>query len=162
MPSIAIREGVAKSFAITAEHFLEHYGKRARWFIYNSKSLHELESFASDAGISVMIINLQAFNSTSKDNLRIYEELDSFQSRRPIDVIAANRPILIIDEPQKMKSRQALESMKRFNALAVLRYSLLVDTGHGGAPEEVVMGDRTLQGFGALWFVVFTAGVYWP
>ncbi len=47
-------------------------------------------------------------------------------------------------------------------ALAVLRYSLLVDTGHGGAPEEVVMGDRTLQGFGAFWFVVFAAGVYWP
>ena len=47
-------------------------------------------------------------------------------------------------------------------ALAVLRYSLLVDTGHGGAPEEVVMGDRTLQGSGAFWFVVFAAGVYWP
>ena len=103
VPSIAIREGVQKSFEITAEHFLEDYGKRARSFIYNSKQLHELESFSSDAGINVMIINIQAFNATGKDARRIYEELDDFQSRRPIDVITANRPILIIDEPQKME-----------------------------------------------------------
>jgi hypothetical protein len=57
VPSIAIREGVAQSFEITAEHFLKQYGKRARWFIYNSKQLHNLESFSSDAGINVMIIN---------------------------------------------------------------------------------------------------------
>jgi type III restriction enzyme len=79
VPSIAIREGVKKSFQITAEHFLEEYGKRARVFIYNSKSLHEIESFSSDAGINVMIINVQAFNATGKDARRIYEELDDFQ-----------------------------------------------------------------------------------
>ena len=50
-----------------------------------------------------MIINIQAFNATGKDARRIYEELDDFQSRRPIDVISANRPILILDEPQKME-----------------------------------------------------------
>ena len=103
VPSIAIREGVFKSFEITAEHFLEDYGKRARFFIYNSKQLHNLESYSSDAGINVMIINVQAFNATGKDARRIYEELDDFQSRRPIDVISANRPILILDEPQKME-----------------------------------------------------------
>ena len=90
VPSIAIREGVYKSLEITAEHFLEDYGKRARFFIYNSKQLHNLESFSSDAGINVMVINVQAFNATGKDNRRIYEELDDFQSRKPIDVIAAN------------------------------------------------------------------------
>ncbi|USC57560.1 DEAD/DEAH box helicase family protein [Klebsiella pneumoniae] len=103
VPSIAIREGVAKSFDITAEHFQETYHKKARFFIYNSKQLHHLESFSSDAGINVMVINVQAFNATGKDNRRIYEALDDFQSRRPIDVISANRPILILDEPQRME-----------------------------------------------------------
>ncbi len=72
VPSIAIREGVKKSCEITAEHFLEEYGKRARVFIYNSKSLYAIERFSSDAGINVMIINVQAFNATGKDARRIY------------------------------------------------------------------------------------------
>lgn len=130
VPSIAIREGVAKTLDITAEHFLQAYGKKARSFIYNSRSLHELESFSSDAGINVMVINVQAFNATGKDNRRIYEELDAFQSRRPIDVIAANRPILILDEPQKMEGRKTLESLKAFRAMAMLRYSATHKTQH--------------------------------
>ena len=123
VPSIAIREGVAKSLEITAEHFLETYQKRARFFLYNSKQLHHLESFSSDAGINVMVINVQAFNATGKDNRRIYEKLDDFQSRRPIDVIAANRPVLILDEPQKMEGGKTLDSLVNFNPLMVLRYS---------------------------------------
>ncbi|MDD1625511.1 MAG: DEAD/DEAH box helicase family protein, partial [Methylococcaceae bacterium] len=110
VPSIAIREGVYKSLDITAEHFLEDYSKKIRFFIYNSKQLHNLESFSSDAGINVMVINVQAFNARGKDNRRIYAELDEFQSRKPIDVIAANRPILILDEPQKMEGVKTLES----------------------------------------------------
>lgn len=123
VPSIAIREGVHKSFEITADHFLEEYGKRARYFIYNSKQLHNLESFSSDAGVNVMIINVQAFASTGKDNRRIYDELDDFQSRRPIDVIKSNRPILILDEPQKMSGDATMNALKEFNALMMLRYS---------------------------------------
>ena len=123
VPSIAIREGVSKSFEITAEHFLEEYGKRARFFIYNSKQLHNLESFSSDAGINVMIINVQAFNATGKDNRRIYEQLDDFQSRRPIDVIKGNRPILILDEPQKMGGDATMKSLSEFKALMIIRYS---------------------------------------
>ncbi len=123
VPSIAIREGVSKSFEITAEHFLEEYGRRARFFIYNSKQLHNLESFSSDAGINVMIINVQAFNATGKDNRRIYEELDDFQSRKPIDVIKGNRPILILDEPQKMGGDATMKSLSEFKALMILRYS---------------------------------------
>lgn len=123
VPSIAIREGVYKSLEITAEHFLEQYGKRARFFIYNSKQLHNLESFSSDAGINVMVINVQAFNARGQDARRIYEELDDFQSRRPIDVISRNRPIMILDEPQRMEGARTLESLKEFNPLMVLRYS---------------------------------------
>jgi type III restriction enzyme len=123
VPSIAIREGVYKSLEITAEHFLEDYGKRARFFIYNSKQLHNLESFSSDAGINVMVINVQAFNARGRENRRIYEELDDFQSRRPIDVIKGNRPILILDEPQKIEGPRTLESLKEFNSLMILRYS---------------------------------------
>lgn len=128
VPSIAIREGVKKSFDITAEHFQQLYGTKPRTFVYNSSRLHELERFSSDSGVQVMIINAQAFNATGQDARRIYEVLDDFQSRRPIDVIAANRPILIIDEPQKVegdakKPSKSLEALGRFNALFALRYS---------------------------------------
>jgi type III restriction enzyme len=62
VPSIAIREGVYKSFQITQEHFTEDYGKKIRYFIYNSSQLTEIDRFASDNSLNVMIINAQAFN----------------------------------------------------------------------------------------------------
>ena len=130
VPSIAIREGVNKSLKITADHFAESYGKRIRFFIYNSKELQELENFSSDGGINVMIINIQAFNATGKDNLRIYEVQDNFQSRRPIDVISSNRPILILDEPQKMEGAKTLEALAKFKPLMILRYSATHRTSH--------------------------------
>lgn len=130
VPSIAIREGVQKSLQITADHFTESYGKKARFFVYNSKRLHELESFSSDAGINVMVMNIQAFNARGADNRRIYDELDDFQSRRPIDVIAANRPILILDEPQKMEGAATMEALPKFKPLMVLRYSATHRTLH--------------------------------
>ena len=130
VPSIAIREGIYNSFQSTEKHFAESYGKKARFFIYNSRSLHELESFSSDAGINVMIINIQAFNARGQDNRRIYEELDEFQSRRPIDVLSANQPILILDEPQKMEGRATLEALPKFNPLMILRYSATHRTQH--------------------------------
>ncbi|MCP8899266.1 type III restriction-modification system endonuclease [Gilvimarinus xylanilyticus] len=130
VPSIAIREGVQKTLSITADHFSQSYGKKARFFTYNSKRLHELESFSSDAGINVMVINIQAFNASGKDNRRIYDELDDFQSRRPIDVIAGNRPILILDEPQKMEGKATLEALPKFNPLIILRYSATHKTNH--------------------------------
>ena len=130
VPSIAIREGVLKSLAITAEHFTESYGKKIRFFAYNSRQLQHLESFSSDAGINVMIINIQAFNATGKDNRRIYDELDDFQSRKPIDVISSNRPILILDEPQKMEGKKTLEALAKFKPLMILRYSATHRTTH--------------------------------
>jgi type III restriction enzyme len=130
VPSIAIREGVHKSLQITADHFTESYGKKVRFFIYNSKRLHELESFSSDAGINVMVINIQAFAARGADNRRIYEELDDFQSRKPIDVIASNRPILILDEPQKMEGAATMEALPKFKPLMILRYSATHKTHH--------------------------------
>jgi type III restriction enzyme len=130
VPSIAIREGVYKSFEMTAEHFLQDYGKRARFFIYDSKHPHKIEAFSSDGGINVMIINVQAFAAKGEAARRIYEELDEFQSRRPIDVIRANRPILILDEPQKMEGPATTKSLKEFEPLFVLRYSATHKTPH--------------------------------
>ncbi|MCD5560235.1 DEAD/DEAH box helicase family protein [Lactobacillus delbrueckii] len=123
VPSIAIREGVQKSFQMMEDHFMNDYGKRANFFIYNSKNLTEIDDFSSRADLSVMIINVQAFNARGKDARRIRMELDEFASRRPIDVIKANRPIVILDEPQKMGGKKTQESLKEFNPLFTLNYS---------------------------------------
>lgn len=123
VPSIAIREGVKKSFEMTEEHFMEHYGKKARNFIYNSKNLSELDDFSSSPSINVMIINIQAFNARSADARRIYDKMDDFGSRKPIDVIKANRPIIILDEPQKMGGVATQAALTEFNPLFTLNYS---------------------------------------
>ncbi|MEG9304730.1 DEAD/DEAH box helicase family protein, partial [Psychrobacter celer] len=128
VPSIAIREGVAKTFEMTANHFQEKFGKKPRSFIYNSDQLHELETFSSSSDVWAMIINVQAFNTikqgaNNKAARKIYAEMDDFGSRRPIDVIRRNRPILILDEPQKMQSKNTLESLSYFNPLFIMRYS---------------------------------------
>ena len=123
VPSVAIREGVYKSFQSTAEHFKEQYGKAIRFFIYNSAHPNDIEAFATDANINVMIINMQAFASRGEDARRIYMKLDTFRSRRPIDVIAATHPILILDEPQSMGGPVVTDMMNKFNPLFILRYS---------------------------------------
>ena len=137
VPSIAIREGVKKSFEITADHFMVCYRKKARFFIYNSSNLNRLDSFSSNSGINVMIINTQAFAASMNEDKNvegrkgdaaariIYSERDTFGSRRPIDVIAANRPILILDEPQKMGNEDSAtqKALKKFNPLFTLNYS---------------------------------------
>lgn len=123
VPSIAIREGVYKSFHMTQEHFAEEYGKKIRFFIYNSAQLTEIDRFASDSSINVMIINSQAFNAKDKDARRIYMKLDEFRSRRPIDIIAKTNPILIIDEPQSVEGKKTKERLKEFQPLLTLRYS---------------------------------------
>lgn len=123
VPSIAIREGVFKTFQVTQEHFAGEYGKKIRFFIYNSAQLSEIDHFASDSSISAMIINSQAFNAKGKDARRIYMKLDDFRSRRPIDIIAKTNPILIIDEPQSVEGKQTKERLKEFCPLLTLRYS---------------------------------------
>ncbi len=136
VPSIAIREGVHKSFTMLEDHFMEYYGKKARFFIYNSSNLQQLDSFSSDAGINVMIINTQAFATDMKEGATrgasriIYTERDDFGSRKPIDVIAANRPIIIMDEPQKMEGDATQRALQRFKPLFVLYYSATHKTSH--------------------------------
>lgn len=123
VPSIAIREGVYKSFQVTQEHFAEEYRKKIHFFIYNSSQLTEIDHFASDSAINVMIINAQAFNAKGKDARRIYMKLDDFRSRRPIDIIAKTNPILIIDEPQSVEGKQTKKNLAEFCPLMTLRYS---------------------------------------
>lgn len=129
VPSIAIREGVKKSFEIIQDHFMEHYGKKVRFFVYNSSNLEQLDTFSTSSGINVMIINTQAFASSLKEGAKnkesriIYSKRDEFASRRPIDVIKANRPIIILDEPQKMGGDVTQKALKNFNPLFSLNYS---------------------------------------
>ncbi|MDY0076157.1 MAG: DEAD/DEAH box helicase family protein [Bacteroidales bacterium] len=125
VPSIAIREGVYKSFQVTQDHFQELYGHKINPFIYNSGRPQDIENFASDSRISVMIINTQAFNATGADARRIYQELDQFGTRKPIEIIAQTNPILIIDEPQSVgrQGSKTLASMQEFKPLFTLRYS---------------------------------------
>ena len=136
VPSIAIREGVKKSFDITEDHFHQHYGKKIRAFVYNSANLNQLDSFSSSSGINVMIINTQAFASSLKEDGKskeariIYSKRDEFASRRPIDVIKANRPIIILDEPQKMGGDVTQKALKNFNPLFTINYSATHRTQH--------------------------------
>lgn len=143
VPSIAIREGVKQAFAITQEHFMELYGLKARCFVYNSANLHQLDEFSQNSGVNVMIINTQAFNTTMNEDKNIegrtgneaariiYTKRDEFGSRRPIDVIKANRPIIILDEPQKMAGVATQNALKKnFAPLFSLNYSATHKTSH--------------------------------
>lgn len=131
VPSVAIREGVFKSLQNTEQHFFEQYGKAIRYFIYDSDRLNELDVYSQSSDINAMIINMQAFNASMKEGASnkaariIFDERDEFGSRRPIDVIAANNPIVIVDEPQKMgrKGGATQKGIERFNPLFVLNYS---------------------------------------
>ena len=123
-PSIAIREGVLKSFQITQNHFQALYKKKIRYFVYNSNNssnLSNIRNFVSDNNINVIIMNYQAFNTKGKNNRKIYEELDELNSEKPIDLIKSTNPILIIDEPQKMGKTEDI--LHEFNPLFILRYS---------------------------------------
>ena len=131
VPSVAIREGVNKSLESTAEHFFSQYHKKIRFFIYDSDRLTELDAYSQSSDVSCMIINMQAFNASMKEGAKnkaariIFDERDEFGSRRPIDVIAANRPVVICDEPQKMgkKGSATWKGIARFKPLFVLAYS---------------------------------------
>lgn len=127
VPSIAIREGVCRSFEIMSEHFAAEYGKRIQSFVYDSSQLTKIDQFASDSNMHVMIINTQAFAARGEDARRIYMKLDAFRSRKPIDVIAATNPILIIDEPQSVlgadRHNATRNRLKEFKPLFTLLYS---------------------------------------
>lgn len=140
VPSVAIREGVYKSFTTMADHFASEYeGKRISCFIYNSKQLSKIDTFADSNSMQVMIINMQAFNSSFNEDKNkegrggdaaariIFDRRDDFRSRRPIDVLAKTNPIMIIDEPQTVLGKSASNAtragLKHFNPLFTLLYS---------------------------------------
>lgn len=133
VPSVAIREGVLKSFQTMEDHFGDEYGKRMQYFVYNSKQLSKIDAFATDSAMHCMIINTQAFNSSfdnTADNATsriIFDRRDEFGSRRPIDVIAKTNPIMIIDEPQSVlganKKNRTRQGLRLFNPLMMLLYS---------------------------------------
>ena len=127
VPSLAIREGVVKSLDTMREHFTQEYGEPLQYFVYDSSRLGNIDRFASDAGIHVMVINTQAFNATGKDARRITTQLEDFGYRRPMDVIAETRPILIIDEPQSVlgtdRNNKTRNGLRQFGPLFTLLYS---------------------------------------
>lgn len=139
VPSIAIREGVFKSFESMAEHFATEYGKRMQYFVYDSKQLSKIDGFAQDNGIHVMVINTQAFNASLNEEKNqegrkgdaaariIFSRRDEFGSRRPIDILAKTNPILIIDEPQSVlgtdKKNATRKGIELFHPLFKLLYS---------------------------------------
>ncbi|MFV0499485.1 MAG: DEAD/DEAH box helicase family protein, partial [Bacilli bacterium] len=123
VPSVAIREGVAKSFAVTEDHFQEKFGTKIRHYIYNSSTPQNISDFSGGTGIQCLIMNYQAFNAKSKDARKIYQERDEFGSNRPIDLLKACNPIMIIDEPQKISDNTEAKIEEEFKPLFVLRYS---------------------------------------
>lgn len=127
VPSVAIREGVKKSFEMTAEHFANEYQHNLHFFVYNSQQLSEIDAYVTSSDIEVMIINSQAFNSKNKEAKIFTSVSDAFGGRAPVEVICKTNPILILDEPQSLEGAKADSSTKKafddFGALMILRYS---------------------------------------
>jgi type III restriction enzyme len=125
VPSVAIREGVYKSLQITEDHFQEAYGKKIRFFIYDTKNksnLVNIKRFGQSADIEVIVMNYQAFGTKSKDSRKIYQRLDEANSEMPIEIIRRARPILVIDEPQRF-GKTAEGMLAEFNPLFITRFS---------------------------------------
>lgn len=122
VPSVAIREGVYKSFEITKEHFQNQYDHVPyRFFIYNSSKLNEVRQFAVSSSIEVMIINIDAFKKS--ENI-INQAQDKLNGETAMRYIQDTNPIVIIDEPQSVDNTpKAKEAISSLNPLCVLRYS---------------------------------------
>lgn len=124
VPSIAIREGTYHSLVTTEKHFNMEYSDTLKFFIYNSARLQEVEDFATDENINVMIINSQAFATNNADS-RIFtaEQAEKFNGRSPMSIISKTNPIIILDEPQSTSGTATVKKLHDFNPLFILRYS---------------------------------------
>lgn len=125
VPSVAIKEGVYKALQMTEEHFRSLYaGTPCDYFLYDSSKPGPVRSFATSPQIQVMVATVGAINKKDVNNL--YKDSEKTGGEKPIDLIRATQPILIVDEPQsvdgglKGKGREALDAM---NPLCTLRYS---------------------------------------
>ena len=122
VPSVAIREGVYKSFQVTQEHFgLQYDNVPCRYFIYSSAKLSDVRQFATSSNIEVMIINIDAFKKA--ENI-INQAQDRLNGETAMGFIQNTHPIVIIDEPQSVDNTpKAKEAIATLNPLCVLRYS---------------------------------------
>ena len=125
MPSVAIKEGVYKLLQITDDHFRSLYsGTPFEYFLYDSTKLGQVRNFATSPTIQIMVVTVGAINKKDVNNL--YKESEKTGGEKPIDLIRATRPILIVDEPQSVdgglqgRGKEALVAM---NPLCTLRYS---------------------------------------
>lgn len=125
VPSVAIKEGVYKSLQITEEHFRALYANTPfEYFIYDSSKLGQVRNFATSPHIQIMVVTVGAINKKDVNNL--YKDSEKTGGEKPIDLIKATRPILIVDEPQSVdgglegRGKEALGAM---NPLCTLRYS---------------------------------------
>ena len=133
VPSIAIKEGVYKSLQMTKDHFRGLYsGVPFDYFLYDSSKLGQVRNFAASPHIQIMVVTVGAINKKNINN--IYDPNEKTGGERPIDLIRATRPILIVDEPQSVdgglrgRGKEALEAM---HPLCTLRYSAThVDQHH--------------------------------
>lgn len=120
VPGKAIREGVLKSLEITREHLRSLYGNPPySFFSYNSKRPADLRSFATSNNLSVMLINIEAFNTDD----RIINKASDSIGGVPIELVQKTNPIVIVDEPQNMESEKARTALDSLNPLCTLRYS---------------------------------------
>lgn len=131
VPGIAIKEGTNKSLEMTKDNFKGLFDNvNYNYFTYDSSKLEQVRSFATSNNIEIMVINIAAFNRSFKDPSKedkanvIHRYNDKLSGYKPIDFISETRPIVIIDEPQKVdttdKSKEAIASL---NPLFTLRYS---------------------------------------
>ena len=133
VPSIAIKEGVYKTLQITEEHFKGLYaGAPFDYFLYDSAKLGQVRNFATSASIQIMVVTVGAINKRDVNNL--YKDSEKTGGEKPIDLIKATYPIVIVDEPQSVdgglqgQGKAALDAM---NPLCTLRYSAThVDKHH--------------------------------
>jgi len=133
VPSVAIKEGVYKSLQITREHFRSLYsGAPCEYFLYDSAKLGQVRNFAASASVQIMVVTVGAINKKAVNNL--YKDSEKTGGDKPIDLIRATRPIVIVDEPQSVDGGlrgQGRKALAEMNPLCTLRYSAThVDKHH--------------------------------
>ncbi len=125
VPSIAIKEGVYKALKITEDHFKGLYaGVPFEYFLYDSSKLGQVRNFATSANIQIMVVTVGAINKKEVNNL--YKDSEKTGGEKPIDLVRATRPIIIVDEPQSVDGGLAgrgKEALSAMNPLCTLRYS---------------------------------------
>jgi type III restriction enzyme len=121
VPTVAIREGVISTLRLTKDHFREVYGGiQYDSYVYDSKNVNKIRQFATSPNLQILIINIAAFN---KDDNIIHKKTDGLEGKAPIDFIQAVQPVVIMDEPQKLSTVLATESIQELHPLFRLRYS---------------------------------------